>query len=199
MYFSDTPSGGTIMQSEVWRKGQTERFLRSWDLNWGQEKHSPKCFISAVLESCAYITHEEHWEPEKKSAKNCVTKINTENWTPSSSNVSMINTTSVRQRGCQSGFCWDTVNLLSPVLLSWSAPPLLLDNRDHLILITVCHQPQQSNQPKNNLSPCSKTSRDSSVSFRMRANVLTMTRKPYTILLLEHIFPSPLHCPLKQY
>lgn len=67
-------------------------------------------------------------------------------------------------------------------------------------LTTVRPQPQQSNQPQNNLSPCSKTSRDSSVSFRMTANVLIMARKTYTIiLLLEHLFPFSSHCPLNQH
>lgn len=93
-----------------------------------------------------------------------------------------------------------TVSIVS--ILICTSSPLGLQGPSYLnhYLTTVCPQPQQSNQPKNNLSPCSKTSRDSSVSFRMRVNVLTMARKPYMIvLLLEHLFPCPLHCPLKQH
>lgn len=136
MYFSNPPSGGTIMQSEVWRKRQREvpKRLRS-------KLRSGKTQPQVLHKRCSgKLCLHYPWgtlRTRKGVCQKLCYKINTENWTPSSSNVPMINTTSVRQRGCQSGFCWDTVDLLSPVLLSWSAPPLLLDYRDHLILITV--------------------------------------------------------------
>lgn len=78
-------------------------------------------------------------------------------------------------------------------LSSWTTGTILI-----LIMFpTVYPQSQQSNPPSKYRTCVSLLQRLPVIpdSFRMRANVFIMSRKPYmTTLLLEHLFPSPSHC-----
>lgn len=96
-------------------------------------------------------------------------EINAENWTPSSSNVPMINTTSVRQRRQQFGFCWDIVNPLASfvsnvtILIYTTSLPGLERPSDHnqSHLSPLNHSNQINLLKTEPVSSCSKTSRDS--------------------------------------
>lgn len=117
----------------------------------------------------------------------------------------MINTTSVGQRRCQFGFCWDMVYLPdscclnATILISTTSPPGLQGPYDlSHCLPTVSSQPQQSNPPSKYRTCISLLQKLPLTpdSFRMRTNILILARKPYmTTLLLECLFPSPSHWP----